>query len=98
MGFCRGCSFVFLRTCLVDTCVCHPCPVKFLYQTILAVKLHSNVVGRMEVTFDWVLKLFQAELADENPNIARVSITLGLLERYFTSKEQCMDPHLLQVS
>lgn len=75
-----------------------PCPIKVLYQSILAVILHFTIVERMEMSFDWVLELFQAGLAEENPNIARLSITLGLLERFFTSKQQCVDQNLLQVA
>ena len=42
----------------------------------------------MNVLFDWVIDCFRAELGEENPNIARLSIILGLLERCFTTKER----------
>ncbi len=42
----------------------------------------------MNTSFDWVIDCFRLELQKENPDIARLSITLGLLERSYTAKEQ----------
>ena len=42
----------------------------------------------MDASFDWVIDCFRSELQKEDPDIARLSITLGLLERSYTAKEQ----------
>lgn len=42
----------------------------------------------MTVSFDWIISLFRSELGAGAPNIAKLSITLGVLELSHTAKEQ----------
>lgn len=39
----------------------------------------------MEPLLDWVVQVFEAELAKDLPDIARLSIILGLVEQHHTS-------------
>ncbi|CAL8468043.1 g7582 [Coccomyxa elongata] len=42
----------------------------------------------MTVSFDWIISSFRSELGAGAPNIAKLSITLGVLELIYTAKEQ----------